>query len=197
MNSNASEFIDSAVQAKARRQVTLRLAGPTGAAVKEHAIFTVPFIDVLAGAHGSAVATDPVNNPHQTSVSTRFLEATRDLSRRDLQLPSGWGWTVCLGWYTHPRGVRTGYLFTTSRGYPGPTLLPWRSSWHRNHPWLSLAPGRRSARGHGHGQAQLLEGQLQPPKGQKPQDQWRPPPQDSRQLQRLCRELRDSRLRQL
>ena len=55
----ASEFIDSAVQAKARRQVTLRLAGPTGAAVKEHAIFTVPFIDVLAGAHGSAVATDP------------------------------------------------------------------------------------------------------------------------------------------
>ena len=59
----ASEFIDSAVQAKARRQVTLRLTGPTGAAVKEHAIFTVPFIDVLAGAHGSAVATDPVNNP--------------------------------------------------------------------------------------------------------------------------------------
>ena len=83
----ASEFIDSAVQAKARRQVTLRLAGPAGAAVKEHAIFTVPFIDVLAGAHGSAVVTDPVNNPHQTSVSTRFLEATRDLSRRDLQLP--------------------------------------------------------------------------------------------------------------
>ena len=65
--------------------MTLRLAGPTGAAVKEHAIFTVPFIDVLVGAHGSAVVTDPVNNPHQTSVSTRFLEATRDLSHRDLQ----------------------------------------------------------------------------------------------------------------
>ena len=75
------------MQAKARWQVTLRLAGPTGATAKEHAIFTVPFIDVLAGAHGSAVATDPVNNPHQTSVSTGFLEATRDLSRRDLQLP--------------------------------------------------------------------------------------------------------------
>ena len=84
---HASEFIDSAVQAKARRQVTLRLASPTGAAVKEHMIFTVPFIDVLAGAHGSAVATDPVNNPHQTSFSTRFLEATRDLSCRELQLP--------------------------------------------------------------------------------------------------------------
>ena len=83
----ASEFINSAVQAKARRQVTLRLAGPTGAVEKEHAIFTVPFVDVLAGAHGSAVATDPVNNPHRISVTIGFMEATRDLTRRELQRP--------------------------------------------------------------------------------------------------------------
>ena len=83
----ASEFINSAAQARARRQVTLRLAGPTGAVEKEHAIFTVPFVDVLAGAHGSAGATDPVNNPHQISVTTGFLEATRNLTRRELQRP--------------------------------------------------------------------------------------------------------------
>ena len=83
----ASEFINSAAQARARRQVTLRLAGPTGAVEKEYAIFTVPFVDVLAGAHGSAGATDPVNNPHQISVTTGFLEATRNLTRRELQRP--------------------------------------------------------------------------------------------------------------
>ena len=63
--------------------MTLRLAGPASIAMREHAIFTVPFIDILVGAHGSTV----VNNPHQTSVSMRLLEATRDLLRRDLQLP--------------------------------------------------------------------------------------------------------------
>ena len=83
----ASEFIDSAVQAKAHRQVALRLAGPTGAVMREHAIFTVPFIDVLSGAYGPTEVTDPVYNPHQTSVSTRFLEATKELSQQDLQLP--------------------------------------------------------------------------------------------------------------
>ena len=33
------------------------------------------------------MATDPLNNPHQTSVSTRFLETTKDLTRQELQLP--------------------------------------------------------------------------------------------------------------
>ena len=46
-----------------------------------------------------------------------------------------------------PSWERTGYLFTMSRRYPAPILLPWRSSWHRNPHWLSLAPEHLECQG--------------------------------------------------